>query len=234
MTAVAFRRDRVIGVAMVLRADREDAQKEARALALKLDRRIQDVLAGRIGVEPADVQDAVEPASFEGKEKLPDLTMAAADVAPGLEPVAEGELDGDGWVGYHRTFGEARLGGSHLISVRAETRLYESDAAASAALKGLARQAGRLTYANQAAKAFADETDVRAANVQAKALPGLKQGTSGVVVTFDLVGAKFRIVSVFIRSGRLIETVSGVCRAAAFDPDDLRPVAARAQKRLTA
>ena len=54
------------------------------------------------------------------------------------------------------------------------------------------------------------------------------------MVTFDLVGAKFRIVSVFIRSGRLIETVSGVCRAAAFDPDDLRPVAARAQKRLLA
>jgi hypothetical protein len=53
-------------------------------------------------------------------------------------------------------------------------------------------------------------------------------------VTFDLVGAKFRIVSIFIRSGRMIETVSGVCRATAFDPDDLVPVAERARKRLVA
>ena len=160
--------------------------------------------------------------------------MAAADVAAGLDPVAEGETDGDGYVGYHRTFGEARLGGSHLIALRAETRLYASAAAAAAAAKDLARQAGRLTYAREAAKAFADETDVRATNVQARALAGTKRGASGVVVTFDLVGAKFRIVSIFIRSGRMIETVSGVCRATAFDPDDLVPVAERARKRLVA
>jgi hypothetical protein len=233
MTAVAFRRGRVVGVAMVARPDRKDQEDEARALAIKLDKRIQDVLAGRIAVEP-DEQAPVEPPSFEGKEKLPDLTLAAADVASGLDPVAEGETDGDGYVGYHRTFGETRLGDSHLISLRAETRLYESDAAAAAAVKDLARQAGRLTYAREAAKAFADETDVRANNVRVSALAGTKRGASGVVVTFDLVGAKFRIVSVFIRSGRMIETVSGVCRATAFDPDDLRPVAARAQKRLVA
>ena len=233
-TVVVFQRDRLIGVASLLRADRQDAQNEARAMAIKLDKRIQDVLAGRIAVESDEAQASVEPPSFEGKEKLPDLTLAAADVASDLDPVAEGETDGNGYVGYHRTFGEARLGGSHLISLRAETRLYESDAAAAAAAKDLARQAGRLTYAREAAKAFADETDVRATNVQARALAGTKRGTSGVVVTFDLVGAEFRIVSVFIRSGRMIETVSGVCRATAFDPDDLRPVAARAQKRLVA
>ena len=51
-TAVAFRRERVIGVAVVARADRDDAQGEARALAVKLDKRIQDVLAGRIEAEP--------------------------------------------------------------------------------------------------------------------------------------------------------------------------------------
>jgi hypothetical protein len=231
MTAVAFRRDRVIGVAMVVRADRDDAQAEARALAVMLDKRIEDVLAGRVGVDPDPP--AAEP-SFQGKEKLPDLTLAAADVAAGLDPVAEGETGGDGYVGYHRTFGEARLGGSHLIALRAETRLYESADAADAAAEDLARQAGRLTYARAAAKAFADETDVRATNVRAHALAGTKRGSGGVVVTFDLVGAKFRIVSIFIRSGRMIETVSGVCRATAFDPNDLVPVAERARTRLVA
>ena len=234
MTAVAFRRDRVIGVAMLLRADRDDAQAEARALAVKLDKRIEDVLAGRVGADPVEPDPAAAAPSFQGKEKLPDLTLAAADVAAGPDPVAEGETDGDGYVGFHRTFGETRLGGSHLIALRAETRLYESDAAAAAAAKNLARQAGRLTHAREAAKAFADETDVRATNVEARALAGTKGGASGVVVTFDLVGAKFRIVSIFIRSGRMIETVSGVCRATAFDPDDLVPVAERARKRLVA
>jgi hypothetical protein len=233
-TVVVFRRGRVLGAAALLRADKDDAQNEARAIAIKLDKRIQDVLAGRIGAEQDDPEAPAEAPSFEGKEKLPDLTMAAADVAPGLDPVAEGETDGDGYVGYHRTFGEARLGGSHLISVRAETRLYESEAAAAGAAKGLAREAGRLSYAREAAKAFADETQVRPTNVQVQRLAGMKRGASGVVVTFDLVGAKFRIVSVFLRSGRMIETVSGVCRATAFDPDDLRPVAERARKRLTA
>jgi hypothetical protein len=113
--------------------------------------------------------------------------MADADVAPGLEPVAEGETDGDGYVGYHRTFGEARLGDSHLISVRAETRLYESDAAAARAAKELAGQVGRATYAREAAKAFADETQVRPTNVQVRRLTGLKRGAGGVVVTFELL-----------------------------------------------
>jgi hypothetical protein len=233
-TVVVFRRDRVIGVASLLRADREDAQNEARALAVKLDKRIQDVLAGRIAPGPVETSEPAAEPSFAGKEKLPDLTMAAADVAPGLEPVAEGETDGDGWVGYHRTFGEAQVGSSHLISVRAETRLYESDEAAARAAKELAREAGRLSYAREATKAFADETDVRPTNVQVRPLPRTKRGTSGVVVTFDLVGARFRIVSVFLRSGRMVETVSGVCRATAFDPEDLRPVAERARKRLVA
>ncbi|HXV32679.1 MAG TPA: hypothetical protein VD769_01620 [Gaiellaceae bacterium] len=234
MTAVAFRRGRVVAVAMVARPDKKDQQNEARALAVKLDKRIQDVLAGRIAADPAKVPAPVAAPSFEGKAELPELTMAGADAAPGLEAVSEGETDGDGYVGYQRTFGEARLGGSHLISMRAETRLYESEAAAAEAAKALAGQVGRAEYARRAAKAFADETQVRPTNVRARPLVGLKRGSSGVVVTFDLVGAKFRIVSIFLRSGRMIETVSGVCRATAFDPDDLRPVAERARKRLAA
>jgi hypothetical protein len=234
MTAVAFRRGRVVAVAMVARPDKDDQQNEARALAVKLDKRIQDVLAGRIAVEPVETTETIAAPSFEGEEKLPGMTMAAADVAPGLEAVSEGKTEGDGYVGYQRTFGETHIGGSHLISVRAETRLYESKAAAAAAAKAHAGQVGRALYAREAARAFADQTQVRATNVKAKRLTGLKRGLGGVVVTFDLVGAKFRIVSVFLRSGRMIETVSGVCRAAALDPADLRPVVERARKRLAA
>jgi hypothetical protein len=54
-----------------------------------------------------------------------------------------------------------------------------------------------------------------------------------MVVSFELVGAKFRMAAVFMRSGRLIQSVMGICRANQFDPQDLAPVARRAQSHLT-
>jgi hypothetical protein len=83
-------------------------------------------------------------------------------------------------------------------------------------------------------KAFADQSGLRAADIRVQTLAKPRRGTAGIVVTFDLSGAEFRIVSILMRSGRMVETVSGVCRAAAFDPDDLKPVADRAHKRLAA
>ena len=60
--------------------------------------------------------------------------------------------------------------------------------------------------------------------------PGMK----GVVVTFELLGAKFTSAAIFVRSGRVVQAVSGTCRQAAFDPNDLKPLARRVQTRLTA
>jgi len=233
VSAVAFRRERVVAVAAIVRADTNDMQNGVRALAVKLDKRIQDVLAGRIAPEESPAPEKAQEESFEGKERLPDLTMAPKDLAPGLEPVAEGETNGDGWVGYHRTFGETVVGGSHLITVRAETRLYGSAGAAASAF-GRSARTGREAYAREMARAFADQTDVTPTDIRVQALAKPRRGTAGVVVTFDLAGAKFRIVSILVRSGRMVESVSGVCRAPAFEPDDLRPVADRAQKRLIA
>jgi hypothetical protein len=57
---------------------------------------------------------------------------------------------------------------------------------------------------------------------------------TGIVATFELVGARFRTVSVFVRSGRFVQSVTGICRPDDVEPDDLKALARRAQARLTA
>ena len=68
LTAVAFRRARIVAVAAVVRTDDDDAQNEARALAVKLDKRIQAVLAGDIAVGSPETEDTAtdSPSAAEG------------------------------------------------------------------------------------------------------------------------------------------------------------------------
>lgn len=242
VTGVAFRRERIVAVAIVLRADQQDAQAEAGALAIKLDERIKDVLARRIApVEAPPAQRAqkaqkaqkAQVVSYAGKEKLPKLTLASKDLGHGLVPVSEGVTEGEGYVGYQRSFGETVVGGSHLVSVRAETRLYGTPAAAARTFTQLTRT-GREVLGRAMINAFADQSGLRAADIRVRALAKPRPGTAGIVATFDFSGVEFRIVSILMRSGRMVEAVTGVCRADAFDPNDLKPVADRAKKRLVA
>jgi hypothetical protein len=236
-TVVVFQRGRVLGAAALLRADKEDAESQARAVAIKLDKRIQDVLAGRIAVEEAPAAapktQKEQEISYAGKEKLPKLTMAPKDLGHGLVPVSEGVTDGEGYFGYQRSFGEAVVGGSRLVSVRAETRLYGTPAAAARVFRqitGTGREALGMAMVN----AFADRSGLRAADIRVRALAKPRPGTGGIVATFDFSGVEFRIVSILMRSGRMMEGVTGVGRADAFDPNDLKPVAERARARLVA
>jgi hypothetical protein len=51
-------------------------------------------------------------------------------------------------------------------------------------------------------------------------------------VTFELQEAKFAMVGVFTRSGRLVQSLLAIGRTATFEADDLEAVARRAKKRL--
>jgi len=233
-TYVVFRRHRIVATVAIVRADRRDVRQEALRIAVELDRRIQAVLAGEIDVTPPHPEKATKVA-FQGRKRLPDLTMASADVAPGASPVAEeAKQSDDDYVSYSRTFEDVVVGGSHLVRLRAETQLYESETTASLSYKLVTKPAGRQIFAQGVVDAFAEETSVRPTKVRVRALENPGRGMSGVVVTFELVGAKFRMASIFMRSGRLLESVTGICRSAAFDPNDLRPVAERARRRLLA
>jgi hypothetical protein len=162
------------------------------------------------------------------------MTMAATDVSPEAKVYDEGKYDGDGFVGYERTFQDVLVGGSHLVRLRALTAAYESEASAVLDLKFVERASGRHAYAEEVVRAFAKETGVRPTNVRVSKLKSPGRGMKGIVVTFELVGARFQMASLFMRSGRFVQSVTGICRTEAFDPNDLKPLAQRAQVRLLA
>lgn len=232
-TSVVFRRGRVVGYVTVMRAEKGDGSQEAMKLAVALDRRIQAVLSGEIAVKKVKPS-KLAVANRKVRKRLPEMTMAAADVSAEAKVYDEGKFDGEGYVGYERTFQDVMVGGSHLVRLRALTQAYESADQAALGLKFVDRAAGRHAYARTVVEGFARETGVRPTQVRASKLKSPARGMKGIVVTFELVGAKFQMATIFMRSGRFVQSVTGICRTEAFNPDDLKPLAQRAEVRLLA
>jgi hypothetical protein len=232
-TEVVFRRGRIVARVAIARADRRDARDEALKLAIRLDRRIQAVLAGEIEVAPVRPEESPATRAAELR-RLPSLTLAPADIGPGVRVAKEGRRSGDDFHAYYRQFTDVAVGGSHLLSLRGETQLYESPAKAELALTVLGKQAGRQILTENIVESALDEAGVKPTNVRVQPLAGLGPGSTGTVVTFRLVGTDFTMATIFTRSGRVVQAVMGMCRSADFDPDDLKPVAERAGRRLAA
>lgn len=232
-TEVVFRRGRIVARVAIARADRKDVRDEALKLAIQLDRRIQAVLAGEIEVEPVRPEESPAATAAELR-KLPSLTLAPADIGPGVRVAKKGWRSGDDFHAYYRQFTDVTVGGSHLLSLRGETQLYESPAKAELALAVLGKQAGRQILTENIVESALDEAGVKPTNVRVRPLAGLGTGSTGTVVTFRLVGTTFTMATIFTRSGRVVQAVMGMCRSTDFDPDDLKPVAERAGRRLAA
>jgi hypothetical protein len=235
MTLVAFRRGRLVGIASMARADRRDVADVTRRLARRLDARIQGVLAGTIreGAEPADPAKPAK-AAFPGRERLPALTLQASDLGPGVVVSEQGGKKEKGYVSHQRTFTDVRVGRSHLVVLRAETQLYRNRSAGTLAFRLMKTPDGRRLYARVAMKSFADESGFKPRKVVVRPLAGVGRDAAGLVVTFQLPTGKFRIASVFVRSGRHLQAVTAFCRAESFYPGDLVPLAERARRRLVA
>jgi hypothetical protein len=232
-TSVVFRRGRIVGYATVIRGSRADARQEALRLAVALDRRIQDVLSGEIAVKPQKTH-KTDPALVAARKKLPQMTMAAEDVGSAATVFEEGKGKGSSYASYHRTFRDVVVGGSHLVSLRAETQMHNTVAGAGLALKYVTTSAGRQEFATGVTQGFTDVTGVRPANVRVRAMQSPGPGMKGLVVTFEYAGARFTTAGIFMRRGRAVQSVVAICRREAFDPNDLKPLARRAQARLTA
>lgn len=229
-TVVAFRRGRIVGAVTILRSDRADAKGEARALAVKLDRRIEGVLAGAIAPEPPSPEDKAREQQIADEQTLPDLTLDAADV--GAEPVSEGPRDGNGYVAYARTYADVYASGAHLITLHAETQLYPSAKRAAAELRKVSKPAERRAYAQLVLERIRQAFGARPSDLRVEAVTGLGPGVVAVDVLFDSNGATFRFTTALVREGRAIQAVTGFCRALTFQPGDLRPLVRKARERL--
>jgi hypothetical protein len=232
-TDVVFRRGRIVARVGIARTDRKDVREEALELAAQLDRRIQAVLAGEIEVEPLRPEKTSTATAAELR-KLPSLTLAPADIGPGVAVAKEGRRSGDDFHAYYRQFVDVAVGGSHLLTLRGETQLYESPGKAELALTVLGKQAGRQILTKEIVESALDGAGVEPTKVSVRPLANLGRDSTGMVVTFRLVGTKFTMATIFTRSGRLVQAVMGMCRSTDFDPDDLKPVADRASRRLAA
>lgn len=232
MTFVAFRRDGIIGAATIVRGDEKDVRGEARALAVKLDRRIQDVLAGKAEVTPPPEAEQATKTAISSKEKLPRLTLTAEDV--GAKPIVQWRSDDDGYLAYNRTFEDVQAKDAHLIRLHAQTQLYPTAAKAALARRIVMSPAGRRAYARYVLDNLATDLGGKPVDVQITLVSNLGPGVRGVDVIFTAGGTPFRFTTGFIRAGRAIEAVTGFCRANAFHPSDLGPLAQRARERLSA
>jgi hypothetical protein len=232
LTAVAFRRDRIVAVAAVIRADNDDAEREARALAVKLDSQIQSVLADlTVEPPPAETTTDTTPAAAE---RLPEVTLAAEDVGAHAVPAGEGAFVERSYSGYQRTFENIVVGHSHLMRLQARTIAYDTPKQAAVAFKLVSQDIGRESFAAGIARAFGEETSVRPTDVRVRALRPQAGGGVGLAAAFELVGAEFRMVSFFVRSGRYVQSVTGICRPDGIDQGDVERLARRAQARLVA
>ena len=234
VTAVAFRRERIIGVATVVRADQDDAQSEARALAVKLDSRIQAVLDGDIEVGPPEPEEETTDGTAALADHLPERTLQPEDVGHGAAAAGEGPVEERSYVGYQRTFEDVAVGGSHLMRLQARTAVYAQPGQAAIALRLVGQSAGRESFADGIARAFAKETGVTPTDIHVRSFSTGVRGMPGLVATFELVGAKFEMASIFVRSGRYVQSVTGICRPDEVSPGDLTVLARRAQARLVA
>jgi hypothetical protein len=231
MTGVIFRHGRLVATAFHLRADGADVRPQAASLALKFENRIERVLAGELDAQPVPLP-AREPVVTQAQ--LARGTLAVKDLPAGARLSDEGRLRSEKSTSYYRTFDvqDTMIGGSHLMFLRAQTQVFETEAAAQLMMRYLSNPKGRARFAREVLRGFRKLAGARARNVHVTALSQAGRGATGIVVTFDLPSGRFRTATVLVRSGRSVAVVSGFCTAHAVHPGDLPPLGDKARARL--
>jgi hypothetical protein len=229
-TGVIFRHGRLAATAFHLRTDGGDARAQAASLALKLENRIERVLAGDLNAQPVPLP-VKEPVVTQAQ--LARGTLAVKDLPAGARVADEGRHRSGKSVSYYRSFDvqDTMIGSSHLMFLRAETEVFETKAAAELMLRYVSNPKGRAEFARGVLRGFRKLAGARARNVHVSGLRQAGRATS-IIVTFDLPSGRYRTATVVVRSGRAVAVVSGFCTAHAVHPDDLPPLGDKARARL--
>jgi hypothetical protein len=188
VATVAFRRGRLVGSVSVSRADARTPSDEAVELAAKLDKRMQDALAGAIDESSA----ALPPASLRPLD-LKALTLASPDL-PAAPSVALQRFERIGDVrAYYRLFdpSEVVLAGSKVLVLRTMTEEFESPRSVQHSIEFASGPKGLRTFAGIIGRALGPEPQglrVRPLAAEAGAAAGEfsfrsgKRSLSGVVL----------------------------------------------------
>jgi hypothetical protein len=233
-TGVVFRSGRLTADAGFLHVDQADMRGEAIAVARALQSRIERVLAGDLDAEPVPLPVEEPSAPTVNRAQLARATLALEDLPAGAHLSEEGRLRTPKSAGFYRTFDvqDTMIGGSHLLFLRAQTQVFETEASAELMMRYLSNPKGRAQFAREVLQGFKKLAGARARNVQVTTMTQAGRDATGIVVTFDLPAGRFRTATVLVRSGRSVAVVSGFCTAHAVHPDDLPPLGDKARARL--
>ena len=234
MTGVIFRHGRLVASAFYLRGDGADVRPQAASLALKLENRIERVLAGDLDAKPVPLPVDETQAPAVNRAQLARATLALEDLPAGARLSEEGRFRTTRSVAYYRSFDvqDTMIGGSHLMFLRAQTQVFETEASAQLMMRYLSNPKGRARFAREVLRGFKKLAGAQARNVSVTAMPQAGRDAAGIVVTFDLPSGRFRTATVLVRSGRSVAVVSGFCNAHAVHPGDLPPLGSKARTRL--
>jgi hypothetical protein len=246
-TFVVFRIDRLIGVAIIVRADDGDINTEVEDLAAKLEHRVRGVLGGDITGTPIPIptEDQDEPATVEPPEDIPDLSsmaLAASDVSPDTSVEREGYIEADDTVAtYEREFdtgSEAIGAGTTLLSLETDVELYESISQAQLGVSAFdfifQGNGGEQLIESLFAEGFEEEAGFEADNIETSELPDFEAGdqVSGFQAAFDSPIGRVEVVLIVVRVGEAVGLMTAVGTDEQFDISDVTPLAVTLGQRM--
>lgn len=223
LTMALFRRGCLVGVAEIVRADRENVTADARRIARALDARIRHVLEGSVDGEPVALpaQERLDPRR---------LALTTGDLPPGAALTGQGRRRHGNVRSYVREF-ELRHGdlhGSQVAYVRAMAQVLDGDGSAAFFLRFDSTPKGghALTRSFVRGVVHVDPRELRARI--------LRRGsdTVGILASFDGSKGPVSVVMLVVRSGRAVGSVTALGLAADLDPDDVFALTGRVRARL--
>jgi hypothetical protein len=188
VTAVLFRREQVLGRAIITRTDDTVVRAQVLKLAQATDDRIERVLSGEL--KAAELPPEDDPRS---------LIMKRSDFSLYLSLAHEGEFANGPIDGYLQEFDVERgaLGGSHPVYVRTVAQIFPSAQAAAEDQRYFSSAQGRNTIVARYLDSFPQgEFEPRAAEV--RTLHVRNADSAGLVFSFD--APKGRIMGVMVAS----------------------------------
>lgn len=243
-TVIGFRRGRIVGTVMFVRADRDDATADATRLAGILDSRIQNGLGGKIGDDPVLIpEDGVPLDGQKPTTKKPPGVPDLAEVALGPADLPAGIAADTGKytrtkpprITFRRSFFPqgAAIGQTQLVGLNNEVHVFESETAASGSLALTVTIINTPDALKTFASNFAATSGFRATNMRRRQVP-LEDGVVGFVTTFDTDAGRLLSFVAMVQRGRGTVMVEAFSPADEFRQEDVLPLLDTVADRLEA
>jgi hypothetical protein len=224
VTAILFRRDRVLGRAVITRTDDTVVRAEALKLAQTTDERIQGILSGEL--QPVELSTGDDPRA---------LVMKRSDFGLYLSRAQQGFFRNGPVKGYLEEFKVERgtLGGSRPTYLRTVAQVFPSAKAALEDQRYFSSEKGRHTIVARYLDAFLrGSSEPRALQVRALDVKG--EDSAGLVFSFQATNGRILGVMVTSRVGSVRGNLTVVGFANEMRPADVVRLLPRLRTRLGA